>query len=451
MNSLLKTRFEGGMRAARIIAATTVKPDPISSLTNIHAHVGAQVLGDSLKQIFIPNTFAVDLIMEMMGRAHLHSSKVFASQKAYVSEVYCPSEREIFPICLTGLAGVGKSETITALRKVLPKPLDFTCDHFKGVVTAKSHWYASARENSGEKVLLNHLLYEDQSPRGRVTTAELRNAYRRVANRDGISLGILDELQHMSNGEGVARATEMLLNMAKVAIPLLYVSNYSLMHKLFKGSSECKQRLLSQPRIMLPDDPGSSDWRNYIDECVRVSNGHISTGSVNLADEIYRRTFGLKRLVVELLQISYVECRKAGRDSVLVSDLQRAFCSSEYTSNAKDVEELILQSQNPLRRPAARLDLYCPFDLPAEARSNMSDFARRERAERVNAKIFDSSLSQAERSSLEYFQATVQEKTKPVRKTKRSPVKKLTEEEQEKAFYAYASTLPCVTIPRRSG
>lgn len=64
---------------------------------------------------------------------------------------------------------------------------------------------------------------------------------------------------------------------------------------------------------MLPDEPGSSDWKAFFDECVRVGNAAICGNQGDLAREIYRCTFGIKRLAVELLKQAYIVCRSAAR------------------------------------------------------------------------------------------------------------------------------------------
>lgn len=58
------------------------------------------------------------------------------------------------------------------------------------------------------------------------------------------------------------------------------------------------------------------------------------------------RTFGIKRLAVQMLKLAYIECRTAGRDRIELEDLHKAYRSSAYTSNAREVEELQLHIIN---------------------------------------------------------------------------------------------------------
>jgi hypothetical protein len=60
-----------------------------------------------------------------------------------------------------------------------------------------------------------------------------------------------------STGLGASKVTDILLTMAAIGPPMIFVSNYSLVHKLLRRNNEDKQRLLSESRIMLSDEPES--------------------------------------------------------------------------------------------------------------------------------------------------------------------------------------------------
>jgi hypothetical protein len=217
---------------------------------------------------------------------------------------------------------------------------------------------------------------------------------------------------------------------------MVFVCNYSLAHKLLGRNSEDKQRLLSDPRIMLPDDPGSADWRNYVAECSRVSNGYIKADAGELAVELYRCTFGIKRLVVLLLKLAYVECRKANRQWVKLLDITRAYRSAAYTASAAEVEELQLQALSN-RKKQKHKDLQCPFDLPDAMKSNVVDFTRADRSERVIATVFQSSLSEKERAAVRDMGTLGIDAPKAVKSPRRTPVSNLTDEEKASAFLEY--------------
>lgn len=448
MNKLISTRFDGCSDINEIRERVTVRPEPVGFLSAIDPLIAAESLADNLMKIYLPNEFSLNFIKEMAGRASLHSSKLFTSEVEYISKIYTPPEIEVLPVCLTGLAGVGKSQAIAALRKVLPPPMDFFCDHYDGALELISHWYASARGKAGGKQLLTDFVLGSGESGGRWNLSKLLVESRRRANRDGISLVVLEETQHINTGLGASKVTDILLTMAAIGPPMIFVSNYSLVHKLLRRNSEDKQRLLSEPRIMLPDEPESQDWKDYVAECIRVSGGHIRVDIDDLAAELYRSTFGIKRLAVQLLKLAYIECRNAGREYVILSDISRAYRSSGYSSNSKEVEELQLQALQR-RSTGSHLDLRCPFDLPIEMKSNVVKFARAERDNRVIAKVFDSALNENERSAMKDIDLIPGDVSRPYKPVRRPPVPKATDEESNRAFQEYIDSMSLPSKPKK--
>jgi hypothetical protein len=98
-----------------------------------------------------------------------------------------------------------------------------------------------------------------------------------------------------------------------------------------------------------------------------------------------------------LLKLAYVECRKANRQWVNLIDITRAYRSAAYTASAAEVEELQALSN---RRKQNHKDLQCPVDLPDAVKSNVVDFTRADRSERVIATVFQSALSEKERAAV---------------------------------------------------
>lgn len=132
MNEVINTRFDGCLDVERIRERVTVKPGAVRDLGGKDVLVAAEALEGALKEIYLPNDFSLAFIKEMATKASLHSQRLFSSEVEYISRIYNPPDVEVAPICLTGLAGIGKTQTIAALRKVLPPPVDLACNHFEG-------------------------------------------------------------------------------------------------------------------------------------------------------------------------------------------------------------------------------------------------------------------------------------------------------------------------------
>ncbi|WP_454869803.1 AAA family ATPase [Pseudomonas putida] len=431
MNEVINNRFCSLFDNESIRHRITVRPQAIGSLNNLHPAVGAEILANHLRQIYLPNDFSMEFIESMLGLASLHFAKIFQSEVHNQSLIYTPPPAEVLPICLTGLAGVGKSFLINALRKVMPSPAEYCSQHFDGSITLVSYWYASAREKISGKSLLKEFLSD---PPWSGNKKRFLDEARKRAFRDGVSLILLDETQFINTGLATASITDILLTLASIGPPAVFVSNYSLVHKLFGRNSEDQQRLLAQPRVMVPDLPGGKDWTDYVEECVRVSNGVIRPGRGDFAGELYRCTFGIKRLAVHLLTQAYIECRKDGRFCIELQDLTSAFGSTEFTSNAGEVEELHRYSLGT-RQSGLRLDLKCPFDLPNIYKTNIGEFVKAGRDQRVIEKVFESSLTEAEMAANKHLKQASGEVIK--RKPKRPAASPIPKEEQAEAFRSY--------------
>ncbi|WP_082481762.1 transposase [Pseudomonas sp. Leaf127] len=447
MSLNLESRFSEFLGLEQIRDKVTVKPSPVCALTTLDLLPAAEKLNEALKSIFLPNDFSLKFIKEVVDRASVRSQLLFSSEVNYLANFYNPPDIEVYPVCLTGLAGIGKSQTIAALQKVLPLPQSFECGHFDGSIELVSHWYASARGKASGKQLLADFLFDDGHTHGR-NSSRLLLECRRRANRNGVSLLLLEETQHINTGSGASKVTDILLTMSAIGPPMVYVSNYSLVHKLLKRNSEDKQRLLSEPRVMLPDDPEGTDWQNYIKECVRVSAGHIRVNISELASEIYRCTFGIKRLVVRLLKEAYIQCRNQGREFINMDDIIRAYKSVAYSMNLKDVEELHRQALQG-RMTRSRLDLRCPFDLPTDLKSNIVKMVKADRDSRFNNAVFDSSLTQVEREAMRLVKPTLLEPQKKVKKAPSAPLPKATGQDLAKSFNKILESLNPTVKPRK--
>lgn len=434
MNRTIETRFDGFMDMESIRRRVVMRPEPVPDLEALQPLVAAELLAGRLKEMYLPNEFSLNFIQEMIGLAYLHNLKIFSSEAGYAAGIFNPPEVEVAPICFTGLAGVGKSATIAALRRALPPPVELSCALFEGSIELASLWHASARGKAGGRQMLLDFVHGSSYEGRGGNSAKLLVECRRRANRDGVCMVVLDETQHINTGMGASKVTDILLTMTAIGPPMIFVSNYSLVHKLLRRNSEDKQRLLSEPRIMLPEDPKSQDWAAYVNECIRISGGRVKVGESELSAELYRSTFGIKRLAVQMLKLAYIECRAAGRSRIEIEDLHKAYRSSAYTSNAKEVEELQLQTIYNGSR-GAHLDLRCPFDLPAQYKSNVVSFSRADRDKRVQERVFDSSATEVERSVLKHI-ALPEEKT-PAKAKRRTPAPKANDADLTRAFHQY--------------
>lgn len=427
MIEIMRTRFDGLIDIEYIRRKVTIRPVPVGDIDQLPTMLAAHFLEMTLRQIFLPNQFSIELIAELVGKAAAHSALRSTSEQAFVKGMYYPSPTETFPICLTGLAGVGKSATIEALLRVMPGPTEFQIDHCMTPLTAESHWYASAKGKSSGKQLLTDFLGIEATTRENAASLQLRA--QQQANKRGISLAVLEEMQHLTPGKGVALTTDILLTMSGLGLPMVFVSNFSLGHKLLKRNQEDTQRLVAHPRIMWPDAPESKIWADFIDECIAASDGRIRADRSDFSHEIYRGSYGLKRAAIHLIVQSYIQARLANRTWIELVDVHKAYTSSAYYTYRTDVEEL---ERIAIKQKTKRDDLLCPFGSPT--RSNVVQFVRKERDNRVAQAAFKGALTAEERETHKSLKLDTDMKAAPPKRPKRKPLGKPTNDDLGSGF-----------------
>lgn len=437
MNSSIITRFDGRADIEFIKEVVTVAPEPLGDLAGLDKVNAAEFISKKIGEIYVPDQFALDFISEVVTRAKFYCDFQYPDDVAHCFKVYNPpvvgaAPMESAPMCLTGLAGIGKTQAVIALMKVMPPPVAYTSEHFIGIHELKSFWYSSARDKAGGRQMLRSFISDTEVPL-RAKVGELLIECRRRANRDGVSLLILEELQHLTSGSGVARIVDILLTVASLGRPTVFVSNYSLLHKLLGSNSEDKQRILSDPKIMLPDEPRSLAWVSFIKEVLRVCGENLHANLDDISDEIYRSTFGIKRLAVQLVKLAYLEARKYGRAVITIDDVVMANLSVPYSSNRRDVQELHRIAIQPGSR-GRKSDLYCPFDLPEAFRSNVVQFSKEIRDDKVRKNVFYSSLGSGERKVMTEMESLLNSTPVEPKPSRRKAIPRPSKEELEKAF-----------------
>lgn len=423
----IRTRFDGLIDIEHIRNTVISRPEPIDDIDQLPTMLAAHFLEQNLRQIFIPNDFSLELISEVLGKAAVHSAMRSETEQIFVQGWYYPTPTETFPICLTGLAGVGKSATIKALLRMMPGPTEIDIDHCMTPHTTYSHWYASARgKASGKQLLTDFLGIEATS---RQTASVLKSRAQQHANKLGVSLAVLEEMQHLTPGKGVALTTDILLTMSSLGLPMVYVSNFSLGHKLLKRNQEDTQRLVAEPRVMLPDAPESKDWALFIGECIAASDGRIRAKPSDFSHEIYRGCFGIKRSAIHLIKQSYIQARTSNRTWIEIDDVHQAYISSAYYANRTDVEEL---ERIAIQKKTKREDLVCPFGTPM--RSNVVHFVRKERDNRVARAAFEGALTAPEREAHKSLKVGIDMKDQAPKRSKLPPLGKPTNDDLMNAF-----------------
>lgn len=408
-NAQWTDRFEGKWTDAELDQLIQIPARPIVLGHGSPEHDG-EILRAELKRVFTSSTQVRALLRKICEIARSHAELHFSSAESTLRGIYNshPWGTASLPsTCLTGLAGTGKSELLSALNRLLDAKISTDLGGVKDLQLV-SAWFTSLRDGSGLNSLLKpyfpqaQILNSDENngitetPKKDIKLPLLLAKARRMSWRDGVCLLVVDEFQFISQSAGAnAKATTVLLQLLGIGPRLVFCSNFSLGHKLKRRNQEDRHRLMSSPLILEPEKRSSSDWKNLISECKKVVPNVFTFDVVGAEQIIHQYTFGIKRLVVELFVISYGIARLRGKNpEISLDDFRAAYRSVDYTIYREDVDILWRQK---IQGKMIREDLWCPFDQTADpvvvptVHDAIVNFQKR-----IEESLLDSSLTPSE-------------------------------------------------------
>jgi hypothetical protein len=393
-------RYPPLLQDGEIARRCIVPADPIDDLRKLPPHAAAAMLSKAIDRIFVPTVQCVAILKKFVEISWAHAMTRYPDARQFLSGCYQPEIPASLgrTMCLTGPAGVGKSKIIAAFERVLPAESVVEVGMGHSPFPLVSTWSFNIRASAGaSQLLMPYAIHQNVSGKRSAGAVEhLARLVRRNAYQSGVGLITADEFQFVTHSESAnTRATQYLLLLAYLGLPFVFVANYSLGHRVMKRPQEDRQRLLSEPMVLLPDPADSPDWRLALTECFRIAPNVFDIDPDKEAETIHRYTGGLMRMLRELLVIAYRVACQNGDKSVKPAHLKQAYCSLEYGINRQDVE--VMTEQLISGRPGNRLDLWCPFELPAGYAAQVRQQALQERATRAAREMVLSSLTPNER------------------------------------------------------
>ncbi|MGN8064536.1 hypothetical protein ACTJK4_23000 [Ralstonia sp. 22111] len=406
MNTVLRQTLRGRIASllddAVISEKTRVRPATIKIPAGESPEVTEARLRKALESIFIPTRQVRRIIKQIIGASLGFSDTRYNDGINYLRHVYEKKPPTGGPtstaICLTGLAGVGKSALVGAIERLMQIDERIFIDHGHDPFPSNHCIGVSFREHRTIGAVLRKISYPDGEavpPRTRMDVLTKQVRWR--AFRDFSMLMIADESQFITRGNDAnTAATDILLTLMGIDVLLVYVANYSLCHKLKRRPQEDRHRLLSRPIVMEPEVPGTEDWREYLAECTRVAGRWLRISVEGDERTIFQMTFGIKRIVVHLVCLAYRQMVEDGRKTVTLEDLQASYLSLD-NMHRREVEELLAQ-MNSGRKPSK--DLLCPFDSDSPL-SHVADQMKLERDVQIVHNYTEQSLNVFERKALD--------------------------------------------------
>lgn len=115
----------------------------------------SQALRVGLESFFLSSAQIRLLVRRLHDVAYGHAARHFPSLDVVVSGLYSPWRNcgTSKAMCLTGLAGVGKSELIAAVRRMLPAPVAVNLPGHRGLHLVAA-WFINLRDGASPNTLL---------------------------------------------------------------------------------------------------------------------------------------------------------------------------------------------------------------------------------------------------------------------------------------------------------
>jgi hypothetical protein len=386
-------RFKPLLDPEIIRIRATLPVEPLVGLHDLPIEVAVMQLKMALTTAFYPTTQCVSVLQRLVGTAYAHCLSTYSGSAAFLAAIY--SQEPLlpsfaFPICLTGLAGTGKTELAKAFLRLTGAEGSIAVDSVHSAFCLAKPWLVTIHARAEPKEVLAKLAGKTGRP------ADLIHEIRLRAFRDGVPLIIVDEFQFATGSrEANTRVTQMLLSLAYLGIPLVFVANYSLLHRLMRRPEEDQQRLLSDPIVIVPDQWNSEDWINTLKALRDVAPGVLTFDPKKDAERLHQLTWGRKRAMKHLILIGW-RLEHPRKGTVSLDTLEQASEAKQFAGFK--AERDILASQATGNKPdKKRKDLWCPFPLPPEYQANVSSAAKMERDQQVAEAEAEASLTADER------------------------------------------------------
>lgn len=392
------------IRRARVLVA------PLHGLSDDTIELACQRLVNAFSEVFVPTSNIAILLRNEIARAHAHASIYYSDPAIIVARANSNSIdiEPYMPTCITGPAGTGKTRWRRALSRVLGEIGEVQLGPGHGIVPLVSFTSVLVGTQRSVSQILRPLARpEIQSGKVRISEADLPGECALWQAIVGGCLFGVDELQFLTQSKDASTLVTVVLQaLLDVKTPWFYMANYSLCWKLMQRPVESTQRLLKRPLVLLPEPPGSKDWREILQEYQRVAPEVFSFDLATREIELWNYCAGLKRLLVHLIELTYRDCRERGRFQISWADIERGYLSGQYMVNRNDVEKMIAYA---VQGGDLRQDLKCPFvdDSSSDSIEKYKTQLRDARHRQVVAASVDASLNVEERNRI----AAIKERT----------------------------------------
>lgn len=384
-------RFAPLLNRDEIRKRVELRPEPISRIESMSPTVAGIAVEEALRRTFYASEQCLDILIEWITVASAHCSETYGSRRMFLEGVYRlqpPLPEFRFPLCLTGLAGTGKSALHKALGRVMPSQGTVTTEDGT-VFPLESHRAVTVRACSTTKDILTTLARREGGVRA------LSEIVRRQAYQKGWAFLCLDEFQFATQSDKAnTRIAQMLMATCYIGVPAAYIANFSLLHKLNSRNQEDIHRLLGNVRLLQPESRDSGDWRTLLRWYRDIAPEVFTFDPDGDAVCVHDLTGGIKRSVAKLLKVAFVSAI-SNDTTVDLAALERAYKTADYAAFRRDIESL---HKLHVEFRKCHKDLWCPIDKVPH--THEAQKFKQQRQQNSDKKVLEASMTVQERDLL---------------------------------------------------
>lgn len=412
-------RFDPLLEREEIRRRATIKGHRLAGLDRMPLETACSALQKALEEMFVVGERTLDLLELHVGRALAHSVHAYPDVGVFVERTY--AEEIILdappPLCVTGLAGVGKSQIAAAVMRVMPPDGTVHADPtLKEPYPLRAARRITVQARSTLAAALTPLLPPDAVAKQRrrsknkepsqpkISIDRMVDLARGWSYKCGLASLLGDEIQFLTpSALASTQLSRLLLTWTYVSVPSSFLLNFSACHKLMRRPQEERDRLLSLPVVVMPDLPDSKDWLMLLEEYQTVCDDILDFRLTDHAEELYSMTVSIKRALKRLTVSAYRRTRHSKRLKMSMENFRAAFRSRELLPLHEDVMAILAQQHG--RKPdKKRRDLWSPFGDETNFPDAANAAAARIRDAKAAQAHAEDSLSAAELKALRELQ-----------------------------------------------
>lgn len=376
-------RFPEEMSDAYIDERIRQSPDVLTGLGELPAIEAGEELRRAFESTVVPTAQMRFVLRNMTSKARAYARYAYGDEPSILRRIYSGIQpaREMRITLLASLAGAGKTVTLNAFQRLHQDTKVELRDHAS--LGLKAAWMLTAQNGvSAKTLLLPHFRHDGEKRKLTLTSTEVS----RECATQGVAILLGDEFQFISRSNKSALTANTIFQLTKIGPPVFIATNYSLLHSFMRRGQEDKQRLFSDVIELKPEPRNSNDWLTIVRSALRVSvefHPLIEDDAVHY--ELHDLTFGIDRLLTNLLHHSYLAMRERSAPHVTIDGIRKAYASIHYAASRKEILQLEAGILNPSTLPA---DLTCPISAtPCHAGNSHSSPAEKAAAEARQAEL----------------------------------------------------------------